>query len=470
MLTSLLSLGNPSHAYTDVDNTFGDRFGSVANWSSVRVHQFQVGNWLPQNIARGEKHDFQLTLEDGQYAEAVFTWQGINLNVALFDPSGAKLIPADIQVTSPGPVVVSILAEQSGVFKLQVTTPIKQKIRGKYEIKLEEPRLPNEGDRKRISAQYQIAEGQNASTATARIQNYNQALKLLQEAGDVHAEARVRLLLGEVYRAGRDLPNAKANYEKAAAIWNTNNYVRGEAYAKLSLGLLHRSFASGQEAIPYYEQAQLLFSQIRDRRGQADALYGHAFTLMLMGQTLEAIALLRPALQMRRAEGDRMGEASTLNMMADALRSLGEFDESLDLYGQADKALFGLEHHSLEATLINGKALIFDDQGHWQNAKAEYERALALYESPPLLGQPVMSACSSNPSTQNAGFCRSAALVIINLGEAYNSLGQPENALQEFTRSLTISDALGQPVVQGIGEVPCWLCSLTVRRHDQGPE
>ncbi len=238
--------------------------------------------------------------------------------------------------------------------------------------------------------------------------------------------------------------------KRLLAIWNTNNYVRGEAYAKLSLGLLHRSFASGQEAIPYYEQAQLLFSQIRDRRGQADALYGHAFTLMLMGQTLEAIALLRPALQMRRAEGDRMGEASTLNMMADALRSLGEFDESLDLYGQADKALFGLEHHSLEATLINGKALIFDDQGHWQNAKAEYERALALYESPPLLGQPVMSACSSNPSTQNAGFCRSAALVIINLGEAYNSLGQPENALQEFTRSLTISDALGQPVVQGM--------------------
>lgn len=408
-----------------------------------------LGEVFNRVIARGETQEFQVDLAIGQYAEAVFTWQGISLNVALLDPSGSKLIPADIQVTSPGPVIVSIFAEQSGIYKLQVTTPVKQKIFGKYEIKLESPRLPNEGDRKRLSAQKEIATGQNASTTTARIQNYNQALTLLQEAGDVHAEARVHMLLGDAYKAGRDLANAKANYEKAVAIWNTNNYARGEAYAKLSLGLLHRSLASGQEAIPYYEQAKLLFSQIGDRRGEADALYGHAFTLMLIGQTPEAIEVLQQTLNLRRGESDRMGEASTLNMMADALRSLGEFDESLDLYGQADKALFGLEHHSLEATLINGKALIFDDQGHWQNAKAEYARALALYESLPLLGQPVMSACSSNPSTQNVGFCRSAALVIINLGEAYNSLDQPEVALQEFNRSLTISDALGQPVLQG---------------------
>ena len=402
---------------------------------------------VQRDITRNETHTVDIVIDAGQYARVVFKWQGINLNVAVFDPSGAKIIPADIQVTSPGPVLVLIVAEQSGLYKLQVTTPVKQKISGKYEIKLEEPRFPNEGDRKRVSAQQKIAEGQNASATSSRIENYNRALALLHEAADADGQARVHMLLGDAYRAGRNLLNAKANYEKAALLWDTNNYIRGEAYAKLSLGLLHRSLASGQGAIPYYEQAKLLFSQIGDRRGEADALYGHAFTLMLMGQTPEAIALLEPARQIRHAEGDRLGEASTLNMMADAYRMLGDFDKCIDLYDQATAALSGLEHRSLEASIINGRALVYDDQGFWQSAKADYAKALVVYES--LLGQTVINGCSSGSISENAPICRAAAVVLVNLGEAYNSLGQPENALQEFSRSLTISDALSQPVLQG---------------------
>jgi CHAT domain-containing protein len=410
-----------------------------------RVHLRFDDQVLNREIGRGETQNFNIQLDAGQFTQVFFYWQSINLNVAILDPSGKRL-PSDIQVTAPGPVVVCILAERAGVYKLEITTPVRQKVTGKYGLILEEPHLPSVAERNRSAAQTEIAEGQNALTPSSRIEKYNHALTLFQEI-DTNGAARVHMLLGDVYKAGRDLLSAKANYEKAAALWNTSNYIKGEAYAKLSLGLLHRSLASGQEAIPYYEQARLLFSQISDRRGQADALYGHAFTLMLMGQTPEAIALLQPALEFRRTDGDRMGEASILNMMADAYRLLGDFDKCIGLYDQATASLRGLEHPSLEASLINGRALVYDDQGFWQDAKAEYARSLSVYES--MLGQPLMNACGELSVSENSSICRSAAVVLINLGEAYSSLGQPENALHEFQRSLNISDALGQPVAQG---------------------
>ena len=71
---------------------------------------------LKRSISRGETQELQIDLVSGQYAEVVFEWQGIDLGVALFDPTGAKIIPADVQVSSPGPVAVSILADKTGVY------------------------------------------------------------------------------------------------------------------------------------------------------------------------------------------------------------------------------------------------------------------------------------------------------------------------------------------------------------------
>lgn len=417
------------------------------------ITPLQRNESVHSEIARDELQNFTIELDSSQYAAVVFEWQGINLSVALFDPTGKKLIPSEVQVSSPGPVSVSILAERSGTYKLEVRTPAKQKISGKYEVKLEEPRLPNAADRNRLAAQDQICEGQNASSASAKIQNYKQALALLQEAGDMHSEAIVLMLLGDAYKAAQDLQDAKASaiasYKQAAAKWNENKYPRGEAYAKISLGLFYRSFASAKDdALALFEEARLLFAQIGDRRGEADARWGHAFTLGLIGQTPQAIVELQQTVQIRRADGDRLGEGSALNMMADAYRLLGDLDKSLELYAQALSAISGLEHRNLEASLTNGRAVVYDDQGHWQKAKEEYARALNFYES--LLGQPVLNACSPNPSSQDTSSCRAAAFVLINLGETYNSLGQPERAKEEFNKSLTITNALGEPLGKGL--------------------
>ena len=440
-----------SSSFSEALTGVADSEVAAAKPSNIQgeITQLRVDKTLTREIARDQIDSFTVELAAGQYAEVIFEWQGIDLNVALFDPSGARLIPANAQVSSPGPITVAILAENSGAYRLQVTPSVKQKISGRYQLRLDAPRLPTDPDRHKFAAQTLIAQAQDAPAAGVKIQNYIQALALLQQAGDVNGQARANLLLGDEYRSARDLPNAKTSYEQAVTIWNRSNYPRGEGYARVSLGQFYRSFVSASEALPHFEQAQLLFAQIGDRRGQADALFGRAFALMLLRLTPEAIEVLQRVLEQRRADGDRMGEASALNMMADAYRQLGDYEKSLAVYDQATLALRGLEHRSLEAVLINNKALLLQDQGHWQEARDEYARVIAAYES--LLERPVMSICVSIPSLQVASYCRSVTVALFNLGETYNSLGNPDTAILEFGKASLISDALKQPDLQGEG-------------------
>jgi CHAT domain-containing protein len=451
LLFSFAAARSPNTAFADPNGSLGISRGSpnlqTSTPSQTQSIELRIGEPLNREIARDETQAFTVELSVGQYAEVIFEWRGISLSVALFDPSGVKTIPANVEVSSPGPVTFSILAETSGTYQLQVSTPVKQKINGKYQLELEAPRLPTDSDRQKLAAQTQIAEAQNASDTKTRVQNYIQALARLQEAGDLNGQARVSILLGDVYRSAREKENARASYEQAATIWKGSHYPRGEAYARVSLGHFYRSFISAKDAVPHYEQAQLLFARIGDRRGQADALFGRAFALMLMRMTPDAIEVLQQILELRRADSDRMGEGSALNMMADAYRQLGDFEKSLALYDQASLALKGLEHRSLETILINNRALVLQDQGYWQEARDEFARVIAAYES--LLAKPVMSICVSTQSLQDASSCGAVAIALNNLGETYNSLGETDTAVQQFTKSLLISDALKQPDAQG---------------------
>src|SRR6201991_198742 len=405
-----------------------------------------------KQITRGQSQYFSLDLQANQLAQLVFQWEGLNLNVGVRDPSDRKLFPSDISVASPGPVSIWILAETSGVFKLEITAAVRQKISGTYEVIFQDLRSASPSDSNYVRAQTLIAEGSSSSNIVAKIDKYNQASLLWQNLGAGNEEARTFLLLGEAYRNNSELDTAtrlsKAtnSYERAAAIWKREGYVKGQGYAELSLGSLNQFLGSASDALKHYEEAQTLFVQISDGRGQASALYGQAFAQMVTAQTPQAIQNLLTAVSIRRTQGDRIGEANALNILADANRIMGNFDEALALYGQANEALRGMEHTSMQASLINGTVLVYDDWGDWQRAKEGYLHAIDLLES--LLGAEGLKVCHSPPAV-SAGVCRMIATALDNLGETYNSLGEPDRALVEFNKALIVRDALAQPLGQG---------------------
>src|SRR6266699_634711 len=72
---------------------------SVSERTALRL---QPNETVKTTIARDELQLFAIDLSAGQYAEVEFEWEGINLSVALLDPTGTKLFPTDVQVTAPG--------------------------------------------------------------------------------------------------------------------------------------------------------------------------------------------------------------------------------------------------------------------------------------------------------------------------------------------------------------------------------
>ena len=432
------------------------RSNEISN-PQTSTDELTVGSSRTKVISNGQVQTFTVNLNPNEFAEVKFEWQGIDLNIVIYDAAGTELLPSCTIVSAPGPVTVVMKAGQAGKHRIEVTTPVRQKISGSYNVRLEVIRTASSVDDDRVVAQDLIAAALKSNSPLVAVQQYIQALQWWQTLNNEHARAQTLLLLGNAYRDIRDPKTAQTNIESAAnsfksaaAIWKQKGYKRGEAYALINLGNLFRQRIPASARDSYVEAAGL-FKEIGDSRGQADALYGHAFALMNLSRASEALELLTQVLPLRRAFQDRLGEALTLNVMADAYRILGEPDKSLAAYDEATKAVAGLEHPLLEAALLNGRAVVSDDQSKWETAKQDYLNVLEVYES--LLGSAALAACTPTPTSENRGTCRATALTLINLGEVYNSLNKSTEAFNEITKSVQIGEALAEPLVQGESEL-----------------
>ena len=305
--------------------------------------QWKSNEPLQYQIARDKQQTLSLSLTAGQYAKLIFTWQGIDLSLAIFDSSGKSLLPATVPVSAPGPVTLSILATETGIYKIEISTPVRQKISGSFQVQLDAIRYPLQIDHNSITAQSLLAEASKQS-ALQKIEKYKLATDEWQKAQDSNSEAQTLMLAGDAYRSLNDLTNAKTNYESAEKVWTAKGNYRGAAYANLSLGTATRSLRSAKDAIPYFIEARRLFVEAGDPRGESSALYSQAFTHMSIGQTPQAVELLESSIAIRKSIGERLGEATASNMLADAYRLLGDLERSLALYDYISELIRGLEY------------------------------------------------------------------------------------------------------------------------------
>ena len=411
-----------------------------------------AGSAHKATIRKGDVQNFTFEMGDNQLAELKFEWQGIDLKVAVFDSAGTPLLAPPVPVSTPGPVSVLLKLEKSQSYKLQITTPVKQNISGSFQVLLKTMPAVSLADESRIEAQSLVLAARSSKAVADQIEKYQQALIQARNAHDTDAEAQIFLLLAAAYRNADDpklkdqkTKLAEENYRNAIVTWKQAGYKRGEGYANISLGQFYRQ-RSPDTAITFYAEAARLFEEIDDRRGRADALYTQAFALMILGRTPDVVDTLTKVLELRRADGDRLGEANALNLLADAHRTLGDSRQALILFDEATTAAANLEHPLLELAIANGKALVNDDLTNWEAAKTDYLNVLSKYEL--ILGAPIATVCTTKPPADLRATCWSAARVLINVGEAYNSLGKPSEAMVEFKKSLAVVEALDEPPMQ----------------------
>src|SRR6266508_3496736 len=260
----------------------------------------EPGKPVERELSGGQSHFYKITMISGQYSHIVVAKRGIDFAVALFTPDGKKISEADSEHLIEGSETVSVIAEASGAYLIEVRSSEKTAKAGRYEIKVEELRAATAEDKYRVAGEVIFREAERLKDGTLEdrrksVEKYHEALDLYRRASDRNGEAQTHSSIGEVY------------------------YLLGET----------------QKALEKFNEALPLRRAVGDRTGEAYTLNNIGEVYRLLGEMQKALEKYNEALPIRRAVGDRNGEAATLRNIGLVYQSLGEMRKALEKYNEA---------------------------------------------------------------------------------------------------------------------------------------
>src|SRR5215204_2475459 len=144
----------------------------------------KLGKAFERELAGGEVHAYQLTLDAGQYARVGVEQRGVDVLLSLFGPDDRSLSEVDSPNGTQGPELISFVVAASGVYRLEVRSTEKKAPAGRYEVKLEELRAATPEDVSRVAAQQAQTEArrlvsqQSAESLRKAVEKYRGALDL----------------------------------------------------------------------------------------------------------------------------------------------------------------------------------------------------------------------------------------------------------------------------------------------------
>src|SRR5262245_26112739 len=236
------------------------------------VGQLEVGGVIEQELTGNETHAYGLTLVSGQYVRVAVRQRGIDVLVTLRGPDGQQITDVDSVDGAQGPEPISIVAERSGTYSLEVR--LKQDVApGHYQVRIEQLRQSVPQDKDRISAEraFNLAERlQMQGTADSlkkATEKYEEALVRLRALGDHNREASALNHSGLAFSKLGQNRKALSYYRQAFALWHSLGDRGREAYALHNMGALYNSLGDKRKAIKLLNQALLLMRASRDKRG-----------------------------------------------------------------------------------------------------------------------------------------------------------------------------------------------------------
>jgi len=353
------------------------------------ARSLEPGESIERELTGGGSHSYKLRLAAGQFCHVVVDQRGIDVVVAFYDSDGAKIVQVDSPNEVNGPEPVSLLAEVSGDYRLEVRSPEKNAPAGRYEVRIEELRAAKPQDKSRIAAQ-------KASMDAKSLRNQ---------------------------RTAESLRRAIEKYQEALSNWRTLGDRRMEAYSLNEMGLIYSDISEYQKALDSYAQARTLYKLIDDRRGQAGILIEFGWVYGTLGEYKKAIDLTEQALEASRALGDRHNEPILLNNIGADYAYLGEYQKALDLHLQVLAIRRARNDREGQAITLNNIANCYERMGDRQKALDYYGQALVLM-----------------PAAGNVYY---TAITLNHIGALYSDSGERQKALDYYGRALTLRRTIG---------------------------
>ncbi|HKQ61126.1 MAG TPA: CHAT domain-containing protein [Candidatus Polarisedimenticolaceae bacterium] len=249
------------------------------------------------------------------------------------------------------------------------------------------------------------------------------ALEIFREVGDRLGESYASNDLGTLdLHAGRNA-DAPAKIQRAIAISHELGERGVEAMQLGNLALAYDYLGRFAEAQRTFEQALAIERELGDRRAEASTLHNLASLHSSIGQEARAIELYREALAIHREFGDRKAEAITMFKLGEALEGTDEAKQLLLRAMDQSKELGDLET--------------------WANAGLAATRLLV---GSGLNDSAVALVASYLAELRKLGNLGGVAGATLSLGDAHFAQNNYEEARADYERALALERTLGDPL------------------------
>ncbi len=435
--------------------------------AEVEILDLGPGRPLERELAGGELHAYRIVLEADQYLHLVVDQRGVDVIVTLFDSAGKRLLGVDGLTGAKGPESLDWLAETSGSYRLEVSAGGNQET-GRYEVRVDEPRIATETDARRVAAAKAFDEaellrgkGDRASKllATSKYEEalalwdapddlgepsrevealyhigfvyqdllreqrkaleiYQRALPLLEEVENPWLEASISHNLGNIWWDQGEIDWSLDHFRRALRLRRQLGDPSLEALTLNDLGLVHTRVGEAQEALDCFNRTVALRRQTGERFQEATALHNRGTVYISLGRRAQALDDFNQALAIRREIDDERGQASTLTAIGQVYRRTGALEKALGCFQEGLKLRKRVEDLLGQAVTLNNMGVVYGRRGEKEKALATYEGALSIFHQ--------------------EGHRRYEANVHYNIGVVLTSSDQPEEALEHYLRALRI--------------------------------
>lgn len=374
-------------------------------------------------------HNYRVALDAGQFLRVVVDQLGIDMVVSVFDPAGRRITEVDSPNGAQGPEKVSVVAESSGSYRLEVRSLDKNAPAGSYRIKIEELRAARPQDTAQISADRSFAEAQllqGQGTAQSRrkaIEKYEATLPLMQAAGNVGGEALTLHSVGLIYDSLGEKQKALDYYNLALELMRKAGDQKGEALTLSSLGSVYDTMGDKKKAMEYYNLSLPLRRAAGDRRGEATTLHNIGSVYISLGERRKAMEYYTLALPLLQETVERRGEATALANIGSVYNALGEKQKALEYFEKALLIMREIGDKRGESVTLSNIGSLYSSLGERQKAMGYYEKALLVI--------------------QKTGDKGVEALTLNNIGAVYDALGEKQKAMEYYNLALPLRRATG---------------------------
>jgi CHAT domain-containing protein/Tfp pilus assembly protein PilF len=427
---------------------------------------------VERELKGGGADTYEFKVSKDQFLRVVAEQNGIDLVLALVDPSGKVVVEADSPNGAWGPEPASLIAESSGIYRAQVKSLDKNAAAGKYTLTITDLRKPTAEDGARIAAEralfaaallsaqsgaealpkamefYEKASSQWHAVHDAyeealclkaigdlrggaggtdnfrqALEYYGRALEIVRAAKAQRNEAEILQSMGKMNDSLGEKQKALEYFNQALAVERARGDRVGEAATLNSVGSLYDDLGERQKALEYFNQSLPLERAVGDRIGEAVALGDIGLVYAHMGEERKALEYYNQALAVERSAGDRLGEAAILNDIGRVYDDLGEKEKALEYFKQSLPIRREFNDREGEAAALNNMGLVYDDLGEKQKALEYFGQVLTLLRA--------------------VGDRRDEAVTLNNIGSIYDDLGEKQKALEYYNQSLPVRRAVG---------------------------